>query len=420
VVDSIPRRFALLLCLVFAAEVVAMLVVDHFWPALTGMGAALADAAVLVALLPAPAYLLLVRPLVQRLRTEQRAVEAEHHALGQEIARRELDGRLYRALDMAETEGEAIAVLRRAICEAAGGGPAELLLADSSNAHLRQAAACESEEGTLHACDVGSPRRCPAARHGRRLQFDDSRLMEACPRMSDGDRGAHAAVCLPVSAAGRNVGVLRATGPVASPPSGAVPSLEVIAAQAGARLGMLRAMKASALAATTDPLTGLCNRRSLEDKVGGWLEDGRSYAVVMADLDHFKELNDTHSHAAGDRALKTFARTLARCCRPDDVVARMGGEEFVVALPLADSSQAAAAMERVRTALVDDIARAGVPTFTASFGIADSLYADDLESLLKVADEAMYAAKRAGRDRVVIAGAGVEDDLVVRSLSRVR
>jgi len=183
---------------------------------------------------------------------------------------------------------------------------------------------------------------------------------------------------------------------------------------------MLRAMKASALAATTDPLTGLCNRRSLEDKVGGWLEDGRSYAVVMADLDHFKELNDTHSHAAGDRALKTFARTLARCCRPDDVVARMGGEEFVVALPLADSSQAAAAMERVRTALVDDIARAGVPTFTASFGIADSLYADDLESLLKVADEAMYAAKRAGRDRVVIAGAGVEDDLVVRSLSRVR
>ena len=77
-------------------------------------------------------------------------------------------------------------------------------------------------------------------------------------------------------------------------------------------------------------------------------------------------------------------------------------------------------MERVRTALVDDIARAGVPTFTASFGIADSLYADDLESLLKVADEAMYAAKRAGRDRVVIAGAGVEDDLVVRSLSRVR
>ncbi len=433
IIDSIPARFATLMALLFVSEVIAMALLDVFLPGIDGLAAALVDAAMLSVLISVPAWFVAVRPLVVELRLEQRHLEEEHRSLAWEVRRRELDGRLHRALDMADTEPEALGVLKKAICQSTSANSSELLLADSSRAHLRQAAVCvsgvdgcEHEDGTVFslACPVVHPDGCPAARQGRTLVFPDSAELDACPRMAEAGSG-HSAACVPVSIGGRTVGVLRATGRPGLAPSERVRTdLEVIAAQAGARLGMLRAMLASSMAAATDPLTGLCNRRSLDDRVDPWLEARRSFAVVMADLDHFKQLNDTHSHAAGDRALKTFARAVSECCRPTDVLARVGGEEFVLALPDVTARQAADVMERLRRVLPTEIAKAGVPGFTASFGIADSSQASDLETLMKIADEAMYVAKRAGRDRVVIAGeesSGNEPpEPVVRSLSGMR
>ncbi len=104
----------------------------------------------------------------------------------------------------------------------------------------------------------------------------------------------------------------------------------------------------------------------------------------MADLDHFKALNDTYGHEAGDKALRHFSTIVRANLRPQDVPCRFGGEEFVFVLPGYDAETAAAAMERLRVALGESFNGTG-PIYSASFGVADSADGTDLESLLRVA-----------------------------------
>lgn len=101
--------------------------------------------------------------------------------------------------------------------------------------------------------------------------------------------------------------------------------LEITGAQTGSRLGVIRAMGQSQLQASTDPLTGLLNRRSLEDRVLDLRRDHVLFVVAMADLDHFKLLNDAHGHETGDRALRIFTRTMEETVRTQDIVARRRG-----------------------------------------------------------------------------------------------
>ncbi len=151
-----------------------------------------------------------------------------------------------------------------------------------------------------------------------------------------------------------------------------------------------------------DPLTGLLNRRGIEARIAELLAVGAPFSLAMADLDGFKNLNDLHGHAVGDRALRLFAHTLAASIRPGDEAARFGGEEFVVLLPNADANAAAAVLERVRGALRRALADADVPPFTSSFGVAARPSDATADEVLECADRALYAAKRAGRDRVVV------------------
>jgi diguanylate cyclase (GGDEF)-like protein len=123
----------------------------------------------------------------------------------------------------------------------------------------------------------------------------------------------------------------------------------------------------------------------------------------MADLDHFKQLNDTYGHETGDRALRLFTRAMRAALRDDDIVARYGGEEFIVVLPNTDIAAAAPALHRVRQVLHSFLAAAEVPTFTCSIGLIDSTSCSDLAQLVRAADQALMTAKRQGRDRVVIA-----------------
>lgn len=158
--------------------------------------------------------------------------------------------------------------------------------------------------------------------------------------------------------------------------------------------------------AARDPLTGLGNRRlldeTLERATSYSRRHGQSLCVVTVDLDHFKSVNDQHGHAVGDRVLVAFSRLLDAATRCEDVAARAGGEEFVLVLPGTPLAGGRVVAERLRerTEALD----LGLPApVTASFGLAEYRAGDTPSSLLQRADEALYAAKRAGRNRVEVA-----------------
>lgn len=156
--------------------------------------------------------------------------------------------------------------------------------------------------------------------------------------------------------------------------------------------------------ARTDPLTGLLNRRGLEERaeveIARTRRDGTPMAVASFDLDHFKHINDEWGHDTGDRVLAWIGRLLTAESRDIDTVARVGGEEFVVLLPDADLAGAGEFTERVRAAL-DRHDTQGLPPLAVSAGVVCGREAEDLQTMLQRADSALYAAKRAGRDRTM-------------------
>jgi diguanylate cyclase (GGDEF)-like protein len=157
--------------------------------------------------------------------------------------------------------------------------------------------------------------------------------------------------------------------------------------------------------AATDPVTGLPNQRALcaalDGELARRLRSRRPCALLFLDLDHFKRINDTHGHRAGDQTLREFGEVVTAELRAVDVFGRWGGEEFVALLPGVDSAEALLAAGRVREAVAaHEFAAVGGAPVTVSIGVAASLEADR-EELLADADAALYEAKRAGRDRVV-------------------
>lgn len=153
---------------------------------------------------------------------------------------------------------------------------------------------------------------------------------------------------------------------------------------------------------TEDPLTGLANRRRLDEllRVGHM-----DYAALMVDIDHFKTVNDRFSHAVGDAVLCKLAALLIDGCRSVDTAVRLGGEEFLVLLPQAPAAAAAAAAERLRAQIeaFDWTILAPGLAVTASIGVALAGEASSVEALLALADQRLYVAKRTGRNRVVSA-----------------
>lgn len=157
--------------------------------------------------------------------------------------------------------------------------------------------------------------------------------------------------------------------------------------------------------ASRDDLTGLLHRSAFADRAESLVADSppeRCLAAIVADLDHFKSVNDEHGHAAGDRVLVAFARSLTRALGPDDLAGRFGGEEFVVLLAEGGVERAKAVAARVDAAFHRASGRLAVRT-TVSYGVAACGGGDDdLDRLVERADAALYRAKRAGRDRVVV------------------
>jgi diguanylate cyclase (GGDEF)-like protein len=147
-----------------------------------------------------------------------------------------------------------------------------------------------------------------------------------------------------------------------------------------------------------DPLTGIANRRAFFDA----MESVGEGTILMIDVDHFKRINDTFGHAAGDRVLVRIARHLRTCTRSGDLIGRLGGEEFAVFLADADEDRARAVGERIAKGLTVADGDSQQIHVTLSVGAAHSRHANDAPSLANLADKALFAAKDAGRSRLMI------------------
>jgi len=317
--------------------------------------------------------------------------------LRSEASRSTFSNQLVEALEMSDSEAEADRVIARAMGAISDVHPMELLLADSSRAHLERA--CVHPKNGSPNCGVESPYSCIAVRRGHPQIFPDAEALNACPKLLGRMGGSISAACVPVNFMGRALGVLHVTGAKGKPPNPEqIAQLTALGVHAGTRIGTLRAFERSQLQASTDSLTGLTNRRVAEEVLMSMMAVDSAFAVVMADLDFFKRLNDTQGHEAGDRALKLFAETARGVVRDRDHVVRWGGEEFALLLPGADAERAAEIVGRLRAALAQAQLVAGTPVFTASFGIADSTMTREGETLVRLADEALYRSKQAGRD----------------------
>jgi two-component system, cell cycle response regulator len=179
--------------------------------------------------------------------------------------------------------------------------------------------------------------------------------------------------------------------------------------------------------AQTDGLTGLANRRLLAERLEDELEraarNGTSVSIVMADIDNFKQINDSHGHQTGDAVLRDFAAALERSVRETDLAARYGGEEFLVVLPGAGLGNASGVAEKFRKAAeeLEVAGRSGeTARFTVSFGVAEFPTYANVEALVAAADAALYQAKRGGKNRVAastVQGPNVPEEASARLVS---
>ena len=183
--------------------------------------------------------------------------------------------------------------------------------------------------------------------------------------------------------------------------------LELLASHAAIALDNARLFSEVQQLATTDSLTGIFNRRHFFALARGEVERSRRYqyplSLIMLDIDHFKQVNDTYGHATGDMILQQIAQRCRKNLRETDIFGRYGGEEFVVLLPLTDLENARLVAERLRLEAAEVGREANVEGVTISLGVAAmSGSGEDPESLLGKADQALYAAKQAGRNRVEV------------------
>lgn len=392
------RSFVVVLVVVGVAELTVELALLRL-PGLGAVGRVIADLTVFLTIAAFGLWLLVVRPLLVGLKERNRKFAISEERLRAQTESLDLSGQIHRALEMAVTEPDVMAVADRAIDVALPGRSAELLMADSSQAHL---AVVMATAGGGPGCPVSTPSQCPAVRVGHVLAFRSSCAIDACPKLQNRDRAAPAAVCVPITVLGHAAGVLHVT---AGEPFGeaALDRLRDLGAAVGQRLSLVRALSDSQRQAASDPLTGLMNRRALEDRVADLDRRQRPYALITLDLDRFKLINDTNGHAAGDQALRLFARAMKEVVRTDDLIARYGGEEFVVVLPEAGMSAATSLAERLRVHLLELLAAGTVPSFTVSAGVADTTIASQFHEIMAAADACLFRAKDHGRDRVEVA-----------------
>ena len=273
-------------------------------------------------------------------------------------------------------------------------------------------------EALISSPDSLTAHDCWALRRGQPHEIhgeDGSRM--ACAHIDAGmPRPGTTALCLPLSAQGTQIGMLHVSGPTHTLDHGEAIDelLGQLAEQLGLAIANLQLRETLRTQSLRDPLTGLFNRRYLEENLARELtrceRRGLPLSVLMLDVDHFKRFNDTHGHAAGDALLSQVGRLLEVGVRSEDIPCRYGGEEFTIVMPELDAAGACARAEQIRREVerttVQHLGQTLGPV-TMSIGIAT--YPADGDSpavLLQMADATLYRAKAEGRNRVLHAAHG--------------
>ncbi len=334
--------------------------------------------------------------MLGKLRLREETLIAEHR-------RQETSSKVHRAFEMSDDQAMALDVVGLTMADLLPRHSAELLLADNSKSNLEQAVVSgDNPDGP--GCPVASPFSCVAVRGGSAVTFASSTALDACPYLRNRGVAACSAVCVPVTFMGHAIGVIHAVGAENQLPTDVeIDAVTMLSGQAGARIGMLRTMIRTQVQASTDSLTGLMNRRTFESRIRSLRRNESQFALVMADIDHFKRVNDTHGHETGDRALKTFCEVAKSYLRQSDLIARWGGEEFALAFCDLNPAQTLDIIDRIRLGLSARLSTSDLPAFTVSFGIVDTDGCATLEHAIRLADDALYEAKAQGRDRSIIA-----------------
>ncbi len=251
---------------------------------------------------------------------------------------------------------------------------------------------------------------CKAVRMGRPFRVNDVTQEPLCPgRFALPTEGSY--YCGPLIAGGIIIGAIRLEGAQGMWTPERESLLESYLSAAATALSNLRLLQTMREQANIDPLTGLYNRRFLEEYARKLMAMARRkespLGFIMMDLDHFKSFNDIYGHEIGDRILRQFSKTVTQTMRETNLTARFGGEEFVVLLPDTGAKACQVVAERIRKAVAHMTVPSGtekpLPQITVSLGIA--VYPDhgaELEEVLQASDKALYESKRAGRNRTTI------------------
>lgn len=340
----------------------------------------------------------------------RRRTEAE---LRQASASSTLAAAMADALQAAGDRHESYAVIERYGSAMLPDHPGALYVYSNSRDHLAKAARWRQPAGDTSLASQFSQDECWALRRGKPHRTGPGLPDPVCAHVRDPERFS---LCLPISARGETSSVLH----ISLDATTADATLSRVASAAAnfadqlalglANIALQERLRAQAI---RDPLTGLHNRRFLDEVLPREIQrarrESRPLGLLMLDIDHFKRFNDSHGHDAGDAVLRAVAREIESSLRESDLVCRYGGEEIVVLLPDSDTEASLRIAEKIRNAIrtrdVSGIA-AGAQGVTASIGVAAFPdHATSGDALIRIADNALYAAKRTGRDRVVAAGA---------------
>ncbi|KQQ84253.1 histidine kinase [Xanthomonas sp. Leaf131] len=362
-------------------------------------------------------YGLLMRELRHRAQAEGLAAQANRElgesvgALQRSTADLNLLSRYTGLLQSCISAEEALVVTSRTLASLLPGvaGSVYLLRASQDRAE----AISHWGEPLLQSAPHLLPEECWALRRGQPHIIEDLHRDALCTHITVPDTAAPiTTACLPMSAQGTQLGFLF----LSSPGPGPMPRLEIAEAaaeQLSLALSNLRLRESLRRQSIRDALTGLYNRRYLEESLSHELarcaRRGLPLSVLMLDVDHFKQFNDSQGHAGGDLLLAAVGELLLTRLRAEDVACRYGGEEFTVILPETDGDEATRVAEQIRgyiAALAVSDGQRALPRVTASIGVASFPVDGELgSSLIQKADAALYLAKHRGRNRVERHGA---------------